>query len=128
MRFWSRTVLCVGQSQALYTLPRHALMWHSLLAAAPLTAVCLFAQVRCVQIAIDNPAARGEMKIYNQFTEQFSVNEIAALVKREGGKLGLDVEVRVCLRTPLCHDRTAERTNSQLDVMSSPASSATTFP
>lgn len=51
-------------------------------------------QVRCVQIAIDNPAARGEMKIYNQFTEQFSVNDIAALVKREGDKLGLGVQVR----------------------------------
>jgi hypothetical protein len=71
----------------------HALLWPSLLAAAPLTAAVVCAQVRCVQIAIDNPAARGEMKIYNQFTEQFSVNEIAALVKREGGKLGLDVEV-----------------------------------
>ena len=54
-------------------------------------------QVRCVQIAIDNPAARGEMKIYNQFTEQFSVNDIAALVKREGDKLGLGVQVRHCL-------------------------------
>lgn len=51
--------------------------------------------MRCVQIAIDNPAARGEMKIYNQFTEQFSVNEIAALVKREGDKLGLGVQVRL---------------------------------
>ena len=60
------------------------------------------AQVRCVQIAIDNPAARGEMKIYNQFTEQFSVNEIAALVKQEGGKLGLNVEVRGMLLAPAC--------------------------
>ena len=34
------------------------------------------------------------MKIYNQFTEQFSVNEIAALVKAKGGALGLDVEVQ----------------------------------
>ena len=58
--------------------------------------------MRCIQIAIDNPAARGEMKIYNQFTEQFSVNEIAALVKREGDRLGLDVQV--CLRSG-CHSR-----------------------
>lgn len=28
-------------------------------------------QVRCVQIAIDNPAARGEFRVFNQFTEQF---------------------------------------------------------
>jgi UDP-sulfoquinovose synthase len=49
--------------------------------------------VRCLQLAIDNPAAPGEMRVYNQFTEQFSVNQIAAIVKAEGSKLGLDVEV-----------------------------------
>ena len=50
-------------------------------------------QVRCIQIAIDNPADAGEMRVYNQFTEQFSVNDIAGIVQREGGKLGLDVQV-----------------------------------
>lgn len=50
-------------------------------------------QVRCIQIAIDNPAEPGEMRVYNQFTEQFSVNDIAGIVQREGGKLGLNVEV-----------------------------------
>lgn len=50
-------------------------------------------QVRCIQIAIDNPAAAGEMRVYNQFTEQFSVNQLADLVKQEGNKLGLDVQV-----------------------------------
>ncbi|MEW5300473.1 MAG: hypothetical protein WDW36_003403 [Sanguina aurantia] len=49
--------------------------------------------VRCVQIAIDNPAAKGEMKVYNQFTEQWSVNQLAEIVSREGNKLGLDVQV-----------------------------------
>lgn len=49
--------------------------------------------MRCIQIAIDNPAEPGEMRVYNQFTEQFSVNDIAGIVKREGGKLGLNVEV-----------------------------------
>ena len=53
--------------------------------------MCL--QVRCIQIAIDNPASAGEMRVFNQFTEQFSVNDIAGIVKREGGKLGLDVKV-----------------------------------
>ena len=28
-------------------------------------------QVRCIQIAIDNPAAKGEMRVFNQFTEMF---------------------------------------------------------
>ena len=50
-------------------------------------------QVRCVQLAIDTPAAPGEFRVFNQFTEQFSVNELAAIVKREGDKLGLNVQV-----------------------------------
>lgn len=28
-------------------------------------------QVRCIQIAIDNPASKGEMRVFNQFTEMF---------------------------------------------------------
>jgi nucleoside-diphosphate-sugar epimerase len=47
--------------------------------------------VRCIQIAIDNPANKGEFRVFNQFTEQFSVNQLADIVTREGKKLGLDV-------------------------------------
>jgi UDP-sulfoquinovose synthase len=49
--------------------------------------------VRCVELACLNPAAPGECRVFNQFTEQFSVLEIAALVKAAGNKLGLDVEI-----------------------------------
>lgn len=49
--------------------------------------------MRCIQLAIDNPAPKGEMRVYNQFTEQFSVNQLAEIVEREGKKLGLNVEV-----------------------------------
>ena len=49
--------------------------------------------VRCIQIAIDNPAAKGEMRVFNQFTEQFSVNDLARIVGTEGKKLGIDVDV-----------------------------------
>lgn len=49
--------------------------------------------VRCIQIAIENPAAKGEMRVFNQFTEQFSVNQLADLVKTSGNKLGLNVQV-----------------------------------
>lgn len=58
-------------------------------------------QVGCIQIAIDNPAEKGEMRVYNQFTEQFSVNDIAGIVKREGSRLGLNVGVRACTAMPL---------------------------
>ncbi len=49
-------------------------------------------QVRCIQLAVDNPADRGEMRVFNQFTEQFSVNDIASIVKKAGSKIGLDVQ------------------------------------
>ncbi|MGA3212930.1 MAG: NAD-dependent epimerase/dehydratase family protein, partial [Terriglobales bacterium] len=49
--------------------------------------------VRCVEIACQIPAARGECRVFNQFTEQFSVLELANMVKTAGGKLGLSVEV-----------------------------------
>ncbi|KIY94581.1 UDP-sulfoquinovose synthase [Monoraphidium neglectum] len=49
--------------------------------------------VRCIQIAIDNPANKGEFRVFNQFTEQFSVNQLAEIVTKESKKLGLDVQV-----------------------------------
>ncbi|KAI3424306.1 hypothetical protein D9Q98_009860 [Chlorella vulgaris] len=48
--------------------------------------------VRCIQIAVDNPAPKGEMRVFNQFTEQFSVNDLARIVTAEGAKLGLEVK------------------------------------
>jgi UDP-sulfoquinovose synthase len=49
--------------------------------------------VRCIELAIENPADRGEMRIYNQFTEQFSVGQLAELVSEAAGKLGIDVTI-----------------------------------
>jgi UDP-sulfoquinovose synthase len=49
--------------------------------------------VRCVELACLNPAARGECRVYNQFTEHFSVLELAHKVQLAGKQLGLNVEV-----------------------------------
>jgi UDP-sulfoquinovose synthase len=49
--------------------------------------------VRCVEIACLNPANKGEFRVFNQFTEQFSVLDLAHMVQSEGKKLGLAVEV-----------------------------------
>jgi len=49
--------------------------------------------VRCVEIACLNPAARGEFRVFNQFTEQFSVLDLARMVEKEGKKLGVAVEI-----------------------------------
>jgi UDP-sulfoquinovose synthase len=49
--------------------------------------------VRCVEIACLNPALPGECRVFNQFTEQFTVLELAGLVQAAGRKLDLDVEI-----------------------------------
>jgi UDP-sulfoquinovose synthase len=49
--------------------------------------------VRCIEIACHNPAAQGECRVYNQFTEQFSVLDIAHLVAAAAKKLGVNTEV-----------------------------------
>jgi len=49
--------------------------------------------VRCVEIACLNPAGKGEFRVFNQFTEQFSVLDLASMVQTAGKKLGLQVDV-----------------------------------
>jgi UDP-sulfoquinovose synthase len=49
--------------------------------------------VRCIELACLNPAARGECRVYNQFTEQFSVMDIAIKVREAGKDLGMKVEI-----------------------------------
>jgi UDP-sulfoquinovose synthase len=36
--------------------------------------------VRCIELACDHPADRGEFRVFNQFTESFSVRQLAELV------------------------------------------------
>jgi UDP-sulfoquinovose synthase len=49
--------------------------------------------VRCVELACLHPAQRGEFRVFNQFTEQFSVLELARMVQAAGQKLGLTVSI-----------------------------------
>jgi UDP-sulfoquinovose synthase len=49
--------------------------------------------VRCIELACQNPAARGEFRVFNQFTEQFSVLELAEMVHTAGKRMGLEVVV-----------------------------------
>jgi UDP-sulfoquinovose synthase len=49
--------------------------------------------VRCVELAIATPADRGEFRVFNQFTEQFTVNDLALKVQQAGSALGLKVEI-----------------------------------
>ncbi|MFB2917845.1 MULTISPECIES: NAD-dependent epimerase/dehydratase family protein [Aerosakkonema] len=49
--------------------------------------------VRCMEIAIANPAAPGEFRVFNQFTEMFSVGDLAMMVKKAGTAMGINVEI-----------------------------------
>jgi UDP-sulfoquinovose synthase len=47
----------------------------------------------CVELAVQNPAEAGEFRVFNQFTEQFSVLELAELVKHAAEHLGYSVAI-----------------------------------
>src|SRR6202142_161106 len=49
--------------------------------------------VRCIEIACLNPANPGECRVFNQFTEQFSVLELAEMVQAAAWKLGMRVNI-----------------------------------
>jgi UDP-sulfoquinovose synthase len=50
--------------------------------------------LNCVRLSLEKPAERGELRIFNQFTETFTVNQLAEHVRRVGTDLGLKVEIR----------------------------------
>lgn len=47
--------------------------------------------LRCVELAILHPPAKGEFRVFNQFTETFSLLDLAGFVQRAGASLGLAV-------------------------------------
>ena len=49
--------------------------------------------LQCVELAVSNPAQGGEFRVFNQFTEQFTVLELAELAQRAGAELGYHVEI-----------------------------------
>jgi UDP-sulfoquinovose synthase len=49
--------------------------------------------VRCIELAVENPAKAGEMRVFNQFTEEFSVRELAQMVVEACGKLGVEARI-----------------------------------
>jgi UDP-sulfoquinovose synthase len=49
--------------------------------------------LQCIELAVEHPAERGEMRVFNQFTESFSILELAQIVQKAGAEVGLDVAV-----------------------------------
>ena len=50
--------------------------------------------LQCVELAVLNPADLGNFRVFNQFTEQFSVAELAELVRVSAAQVGKEVEIR----------------------------------
>ncbi|HZJ29339.1 MAG TPA: NAD-dependent epimerase/dehydratase family protein [Solirubrobacterales bacterium] len=50
--------------------------------------------LQCVELAADNPPELGEFRVFNQFTEHFSVAQFAELVRDAAAETGLEVEIK----------------------------------
>jgi UDP-sulfoquinovose synthase len=49
--------------------------------------------LQCVELAALNPPSAGEYRVFNQFTEQFSIVELAEKVREAAAHHGLDVRI-----------------------------------
>jgi UDP-sulfoquinovose synthase len=50
--------------------------------------------LRCIELAIVNPAKPGEYRVFNQFTETFTITELAKLVVQQAKKLGISATIQ----------------------------------
>jgi UDP-sulfoquinovose synthase len=49
--------------------------------------------MQCLTIAIENPPQAGEYRVFNQFEECYTVEELAEKVREAGSRIGLNVEI-----------------------------------
>ncbi|HEX3331026.1 MAG TPA: NAD-dependent epimerase/dehydratase family protein [Gaiellales bacterium] len=49
--------------------------------------------LQCVELTADNPAGAGEYRVFNQFTETFTVAELAEKVRQAGAEVGIPVTI-----------------------------------
>jgi UDP-sulfoquinovose synthase len=50
--------------------------------------------LQCIELALKSPPGEGKLRVLNQFTEQFAVNDLADRVKKSGDRLGLNVKIK----------------------------------
>jgi UDP-sulfoquinovose synthase len=50
--------------------------------------------IQCLTLAIENPPKKGEYRVFNQFQEVYTLNDLASKVQEVGKGLGLNVEIR----------------------------------
>ncbi len=49
--------------------------------------------LQCLELTVTNPPPAGEFRVFNQFTEQFSVSQLARLVAEAGAELEIPVSI-----------------------------------
>jgi UDP-sulfoquinovose synthase len=49
--------------------------------------------IQCVELTVNDAPRAGEYRVFNQFTEQFSVRDLATIVQRAGQQIGWKVDV-----------------------------------
>jgi UDP-sulfoquinovose synthase len=50
--------------------------------------------MQCLTLALEQPPAQGEYRVFNQFEETYTLTELAEKVQRVAAGLGLEVEIR----------------------------------
>jgi nucleoside-diphosphate-sugar epimerase len=55
--------------------------------------IALCDSIQCQTIAIENPPEKGEYRTLNQFDETYSVNELANIVVKVAGNMGLEAKI-----------------------------------
>jgi nucleoside-diphosphate-sugar epimerase len=50
--------------------------------------------IRCIELAITAPPGEGEYRVFNQFTEQFSLIELAEMVAEQSKRFGLEAQIQ----------------------------------
>jgi UDP-sulfoquinovose synthase len=50
--------------------------------------------LQCIELATSAPPVKGQLRVLNQFTERFSVNQLADRVKSVGDSMGLKIEIQ----------------------------------
>lgn len=50
--------------------------------------------MQCLTIAVENPPAPGEYRVFNQFEEVYDITELAEKVGRAAASIGIEVEIR----------------------------------
>jgi len=56
--------------------------------------IALRDSMQCLTIATENPPDKGEYRVFNQFDETYTINELAETVQKVGNKLGYDVKIQ----------------------------------